>query len=99
MRFQPYSFAAQRASTARRPAATPAAPAAAKGPHAWPVGTPQSVGIAAAVLDSIDDFATASTLFTREGSPKLGRQTQSWARLPEGWRVVAAHVSLIDPPD
>jgi hypothetical protein len=45
-----------------------------------------------------DDFATASTLFTREGSPKLGRQMQSWARLPEGWRVVAAHVSLIDLP-
>ncbi len=45
------------------------------------------------------DFATASTLFHREGTPgKLGRQMQSWARLPEGWRVVAAHVSLIDPP-
>jgi hypothetical protein len=45
------------------------------------------------------DFATASTLFHREGFPgKLGRQMQSWVRLPEGWRVVAAHVSLIDPP-
>jgi Protein of unknown function (DUF3225) len=45
------------------------------------------------------DFATASTLFQREANPgKLGRQMQSWARLPEGWRVVAAHVSVIDPP-
>ncbi len=45
------------------------------------------------------DFATASTLFHREGSPgKLGRQMQSWVRMPDGWRVVAAHVSLIDPP-
>jgi hypothetical protein len=44
-----------------------------------------------------DDFATASTLFSRETTPgKIGRQQQSWARLPEGWRVVAAHVSLID---
>ena len=45
------------------------------------------------------DFATASTLFHRDGAPgKVGRQMQSWARLPEGWRVVAAHVSLIDAP-
>ncbi len=46
-----------------------------------------------------DDFATASTLFHRDGSTKVGRQMQTWVRLPEGWRVVAAHVSLIDPPD
>jgi hypothetical protein len=43
-----------------------------------------------------DDFATASTLFHRASAPgKIGRQMQSWARLPEGWRIVAAHVSLI----
>jgi AtzH-like len=43
------------------------------------------------------DFATASTLFERDTVPgKIGRQMQTWARLPEGWRVVAAHVSLID---
>lgn len=43
------------------------------------------------------DFATASTLFERDTVPgKLGRQMQSWARMPEGWRIVAAHVSLID---
>lgn len=46
------------------------------------------------------DFATASTLFRREGAPdRVGRQMQSWARLPEGWRIVAAHVSVIDDPD
>lgn len=44
------------------------------------------------------DFATAATLFHRPAIAKVGRQMQSWARLPEGWRVVAAHVSLIDPP-
>lgn len=44
-----------------------------------------------------NDFATASTLFHRQNAPdKVGRQMQSWARLPEGWRIVAAHVSLID---
>ena len=43
------------------------------------------------------DFATASTLFHRDSSPgKVGRQQQSWARLADGWRIVAAHVSAID---
>ncbi len=45
------------------------------------------------------DFATASTLFDRPSVPgKIGRQMQTWVRLPEGWRVVAAHVSMIDAP-
>ena len=43
------------------------------------------------------DFATASTLFRRTTSPgKVGRQTQTWVRFAEGWRVVAGHVSAID---
>ncbi|MCJ2053663.1 oxalurate catabolism protein HpxZ [Methylobacterium sp. J-070] len=43
------------------------------------------------------DFATAMTLFTRETAPgKIGRQSQTWVRFPEGWQVVAAHVSVID---
>lgn len=46
------------------------------------------------------DFATASTLFTRTGQPnRIGRQMQTWVRMPEGWRVVAAHVSVIDDPE
>lgn len=45
------------------------------------------------------DFATASTQFHRDAAPgKIGRQMQSWVRMPEGWRVVAAHVSLIAEP-
>jgi hypothetical protein len=44
------------------------------------------------------DLATANTEFTRPGIAKLGRQSQTWLRFPEGWRIVAAHVSLIDPP-
>jgi hypothetical protein len=44
------------------------------------------------------DFAVASTLYNRPSAPgKIGRQMQTWVRFPEGWRVVAAHVSLIDP--
>jgi hypothetical protein len=46
-----------------------------------------------------EDFATASTLFHRDSAAgKIGRQMQSWVRFPEGWRIVAAHVSLIDTP-
>lgn len=41
------------------------------------------------------DFATANLEFQREGSARTGRQSQTWMRTPEGWRVVAAHVSLM----
>ena len=45
------------------------------------------------------DFAVASTLFRRPSmAGKVGRQTQTWVRFPEGWRVVAAHVSVIEEP-
>ena len=41
------------------------------------------------------DVATAMTEFHREGQPRVGRQSQTWLRFPQGWRVVAAHVSFI----
>lgn len=44
------------------------------------------------------DSATAMTEFHRAGSARVGRQSQTWVRLPQGWRVVAAHVSVIDAP-
>ena len=45
------------------------------------------------------DSAVAATLFRRSNTPgKVGRQMQTWVRTPEGWRVVAAHVSIIDEP-
>jgi Protein of unknown function (DUF3225) len=53
-----------------------------------------------------DDFATVSTEFTSAATVLIGRQMQSWARLAteaagepyQGWKIVAAHVSLIDVP-
>ncbi|MDP1610133.1 MAG: oxalurate catabolism protein HpxZ [Sulfuritalea sp.] len=39
------------------------------------------------------DFATANTEFQRAGQP-AGRQSQTWVRMAQGWRVVAAHVSF-----
>jgi len=45
------------------------------------------------------DFAVASTLYERpSASGKIGRQTQTWVKFPEGWRVVVGHVSLMDKP-
>jgi hypothetical protein len=45
------------------------------------------------------DAAVASTLFYRDSMPgKVGRQMQTWVRFPEGWRIVAAHVSIINEP-
>ena len=40
------------------------------------------------------DFATTNIEFTR--GMRLGRQSQAWARMPEGWRIVAAHVSYME---
>jgi hypothetical protein len=46
------------------------------------------------------DCAVASTLFHRPNAPgKVGRQMQTWVRCPDGWHVVAAHVSVIDEKD
>jgi hypothetical protein len=43
------------------------------------------------------DMAVAATLFNRDGAPgRVGRQMQTWVRMPQGWRVVAAHVSIIE---
>lgn len=45
------------------------------------------------------DFAVASTLYERPSAPgRIGRQMQTWVKFPEGWRVVAAHVSLMEEP-
>jgi hypothetical protein len=45
------------------------------------------------------DTAVASTLFYRDTAPgRVGRQMQTWVRFPEGWKIVAAHVSIIDEP-
>ena len=63
-----------------------------------------SVGLARTLSKTVistygRDFAVASTLYDRPSFPgKIGRQMQTWVRFAEGWRVVAAHVSMIDEP-
>lgn len=45
-----------------------------------------------------EDFATAMTEFQRDGSSRIGRQSQTWCRIDGRWVVVAAHVSLLAQP-
>ncbi|CAE7195813.1 unnamed protein product, partial [Symbiodinium pilosum] len=42
------------------------------------------------------DFAVTNVEFQREGSIKVGRQSQTWLRTPAGWKIVSAHVSLME---
>jgi hypothetical protein len=44
------------------------------------------------------DFATVATLSRRPNATKVGRTLQTWVRFPQGWRIVAAHVSTIENP-
>ena len=47
----------------------------------------------------VNDVAVASTLVYRDGAPgRVERQMQTWVRFAEGWKIVAAHVSIIDEP-
>jgi hypothetical protein len=69
--------------------------------RAFRAGRP-SVGLARTLGKTVitsygRDFATANTEFHRAGSERVGRQSQTWMRTPEGWRVVSAHVSLMSP--
>ena len=43
------------------------------------------------------DFATVNTEFKREESEREGRQSQTWVRTAEGWKIVSAHVSWLTP--
>jgi len=65
--------------------------------------TRSAVGLARRVHNTVittygNDFATAMTEFRREGDRRIGRQSQTWVRFTGGWKVVAAHISLIDAP-
>ncbi|HYP85242.1 oxalurate catabolism protein HpxZ [Variovorax sp.] len=67
--------------------------------QAFRAGRP-SQGLARDVLRTVittygRDFATANIEFQRVGSSRPGRQSQTWVRTAQGWRVVAAHVSLM----
>jgi len=58
-------------------------------------GSPQRSLLKAVITSFGSDFATANAEFQRAGAPAPGRQSQTWVRFPEGWRVVSAHISML----
>lgn len=67
--------------------------------RAFRAGRPPA-GLARRLLRTVittygDSFATANVEFQRENTTRPGRQSQTWIKTPAGWRVVAAHVSLL----
>lgn len=57
-------------------------------------GSPQRVLTRVEIHAFGPDYATANAEFQREGSDRRGRQSQSWLRFADGWKVVSAHVSI-----
>jgi hypothetical protein len=60
-----------------------------------PGGAPPRTVLRTVVTTFGRDFATANIEFARAGVAQIGRQSHSWVRFAEGWRIVAAHVSII----
>ncbi len=61
-----------------------------------------SAGLSRAIVDRHivtfgDTMGVANVTFRRDGEPRLGRQSQTWVRFEQGWKVVSAHVSWMDP--
>jgi len=59
-----------------------------------------SQGLARQLVNTVittfgEDMAVASTEFLREGTDKVGRQQQTWVKMASGWKIVAAHVSVM----
>ena len=59
-----------------------------------PAGSPRQL-VRAAIATVGRDTATTNAIFRRDGEPGLMRQSQTWQRRPEGWRIIAAHVSTM----
>ncbi|GGY99054.1 oxalurate catabolism protein HpxZ [Novosphingobium colocasiae] len=60
-----------------------------------PGGSPARDLLAVRVTTFGDDFATVNAEFQRAGAPRPGRQSQTWARMADGWRIVSAHISML----
>lgn len=58
-------------------------------------GSPPRTRLRTEITTFGDDFAIANVEFQRDGSDKTGRQSQTWIRTAEGWKVASAHVSIL----
>jgi hypothetical protein len=62
---------------------------------ARPGGSPPRQVIRTTITSFGRDFGVINIEFQRVGAAKMARQSQSWVRFDQGWRIVAAHVSLM----
>ena len=60
-----------------------------------PGGSPPRVLRNTVITTYGTEFGTTHTEFIRDHSTLIGRQSQSWVRMADGWRIVAAHVSMM----
>ena len=58
-------------------------------------GSPQRERLRTEITTFGRDFAIANVEFLREGAKRSGRQSQAWVRTENGWKIVSAHVSLL----
>jgi hypothetical protein len=58
-------------------------------------GSPQRRRLRTEITTFGRDFAVANVEFLREGANRPGRQSQTWVRTEAGWKIVSAHVSLL----
>ncbi|MGN6357091.1 MAG: oxalurate catabolism protein HpxZ [Novosphingobium sp.] len=58
-------------------------------------GSPSRALLKIVITTFGEDFATANAEFQRVGTAAPGRQSQTWVRFAEGWRVASAHISLL----
>ncbi len=62
-------------------------------------GSPQRTLAQTIITTFGRDFAVADTEFQRAGAARPGRQSQAWTRFDDGWKIVSAHVSLLETGD
>jgi len=58
-------------------------------------GSPPRTRLRTEITTFGDDFAIANVEFQRDGGGNIGRQSQTWIRTADGWKVASAHVSLL----
>ena len=58
-------------------------------------GSPPRTRLRTEITTFGTDFAIANVEFQRDGADKIGRQSQTWIRTSEGWKVASAHVSIM----
>ena len=60
-----------------------------------PGGSPPRTILRETITSFGRDMGVVNIEFRRIGGDAIGRQSQTWARMADGWRIVSAHVSIM----